>query len=178
MNNKAVPEVLIKRSEIEAAVSRLAQQINKDYRNKSTVLLAVLKGAFVFIADLVRRLEMPLEIDFIGISSYGENTQSLDKINITVDLNCDISGRDVIIVEDIIDSGLTTAFLLDYLKGKQPASLKICALADKPSRRKAPVAIDYLGFSVPDSFLVGYGMDCAEKYRNLPDICFIEDQVG
>ena len=164
--------------EITAVVDRLAQQINRDYRNKSPILVAVLKGAFIFMADLVRRLEMPLEIDFIGLSSYGENTQSLGKISITLDLNCDISGRDVIIVEDIIDSGLTTAFLLDYLKAKQPSSLKICALADKPSRRKTPVVIDYLGFSVPDRFLVGYGMDCAEKYRNLPDICFIEDQVG
>ncbi|MFC1865916.1 hypoxanthine phosphoribosyltransferase [Chloroflexota bacterium] len=175
MNDKAVPEVLVKRSEIEDAVSRLARRINEDYKDKSPVLVAVLKGAFVFMADLMRQLDMPLETEFVGLSSYGENTQSLGKISITLDLNCDISGRDVIIIEDIIDSGLTTAFLLDSLEERQPASLKICALADKPSRRKAPVVIDYLGFSVPDRFLVGYGMDCAEKYRNLPDICFIED---
>jgi len=166
---------LINRHEIDAAVRRLAQQINWDYKSKSPVLVAILKGAFVFMADLVRRLEMPLEVEFIGLSSYGENTQSCGKISVTLELGCDISGRDVIIVEDIIDTGLTTAFLLDYLGKKQPASVKVCALANKLSRRKTPLKIDYPGFNVPDRFLVGYGMDCNEQYRNLPDICFIEE---
>ncbi len=175
MDSETSPKVLISRDEIDAAVSRLAQRINRDYRGKSPVLVAVLKGVFVFMADLVRRLDMPLEVEFVGLSSYGAGTQSSGKIDVTLGLGGDISGRDVIIIEDIIDSGLTTAFLLDYLEEKQPASVKICALTDKPSRRKKEVKIDYLGFSVPDRFLVGYGLDCNEKYRNLPDICFIEE---
>ncbi|MFC1846967.1 hypoxanthine phosphoribosyltransferase [Chloroflexota bacterium] len=175
MNSKAEPKVLINHNEIAVAVSRLAQQINRDYKHKAPVLVAVLKGAFVFMADLMRQLDMPLQIEFIGLSSYGENTQSCGKISVTLNLGCDIKGRDIIIVEDIIDTGLTTAFLLDYLKKQQPASVRICALTDKPSRRQAPVEIDYLGFSVPDKFLIGYGMDCNEEFRNLPDICFIED---
>ncbi len=175
MDFKAETKVLINRHEIEDAVSRLAEQINRDYKGKSPVLVAVLKGAFVFMADLVRRLEMPLEVEFIGLSSYSQNTKSCGKISVTLELGCDINGRDVIIIEDIIDTGLTTAFLLDCLNKQQPASLKICALTDKTSRRQKPFKIDYLGFNVSDKFLVGYGMDCNEKYRNLPDICFIED---
>jgi hypoxanthine phosphoribosyltransferase len=175
MDSETRLKVLISRSEIDAAVSRLAQQINKDYRDKSPILIAVLKGAFVFIADLVRRLEMPVQVEFVGLSSYGAGTQSCGKISLTLRLGCDISGKDVIIIEDIIDSGLTTTFLLDYLKQWQPASVKICTLTDKPARRQTPVEIDYLGFNVPDKFLVGYGLDCNEKYRNLPDIYFIEE---
>ncbi len=175
MNTEATPKVLIKRNEIEDAVNRLAGQIKKDYRGKPPVLVAVLKGAFVFMADLIRRLDMPLEVEFVGLSSYGSGTQNCGEISVTLELGCDISGRDVIIIEDIIDSGLTTAFLLDYLLERQPASVKICALTDKPSRRKKEVKIDYLGFTVPDRFVVGYGMDCNGKYRNLSDICFIEE---
>ena len=127
------------------------------------------------MADLVRRLDFPLEVEFVRVSSYGSGQQTSGKVKIVQGLRCPVAGRDVLVVEDIIDTGLTVAFFLDYLKKKKPASLKLCALADKPSRRVKPVKIDYLGLTVPDRFLVGYGLDCDEKYRNLPDISYLED---
>jgi hypoxanthine phosphoribosyltransferase len=167
--------VLLSRQEIQAAVSRLAAEISRDYHDKCPLLIGVLKGCFMFLADLVRHLDFPLEVDFIGLSSYGGDRQTSGKVKVVQDLQSLIEGREVLVVEDIVDTGLTTAFLLDYLRERKPASVKLCALTDKPARRRVPVTIDYLGFTVPDKFLVGYGLDLNGRFRNLPDICFIED---
>jgi hypoxanthine phosphoribosyltransferase len=127
------------------------------------------------MADLIRHLDFPLEVDFIGLASYGVGRQTSGKVKVVKGLQSSVKGREVLVIEDIIDTGLTTGFCLDYLRQKKPASLKLCALTDKPSRRQVPVTIDYLGFTVPNKFLVGYGLDLNQKFRNLPDICFIED---
>ena len=174
MSHQPEPRVLVGRQEIAAAVSRLAAEIGQDYRDKAPLLIGILKGSFMFLADLVRLLDFPLEVDFIGVSSYGRGTQSSGKITVVQGLRSPLRGRHVLVVEDIVDTGLTTSFLLDYLRQEEPASLRLCSLTDKPSRRQVPVTIDYLGFDVPDKFLVGYGLDWAEKYRNLPDICVLE----
>ena len=174
MNSKAELHVLFDRHEIETAVRRLASEISKDYRNQNPLLLGVLRGSFVFMADLIRHLDFPLEVDFIGLSSYGSGTQSSGKIKVVKELETPVQERNVLIVEDIVDTGLTTAFLLQYLQRRKPASVKLCALTEKPSRREVSVNIDYLGFTVPDKFLIGYGLDANQKCRNLPDICYLE----
>jgi hypoxanthine phosphoribosyltransferase len=173
MGHKPKPQVFFGRKEIEATVSRLAAEISSDYHDKHPVLIGVLKGAFVFLADLVRLLDFPLEVEFIGLSSYGEGRESSGKIRVVQGLGSEVKGRHVLIIEDIVDSGLTTTFLIDYLRKKKPTSIRVCALTSKPSRQKLPVTISYLGFVVPDKFLVGYGLDSDEEFRNLPDICFI-----
>ena len=177
MNSKAELHVLFDRHEIETAVRRLASEISKDYRNRNPLLLGVLRGSFVFMADLIRHLDFPLEVDFIGLSSYGSSTQSSGKIKVVKQLETPVRERNVLVVEDIVDTGLTTAFLLQYLQRRKPASVKLCALTEKPSRREVLVNIDYLGFTVPDKFLVGYGLDANQKCRNLPDICYLEGEV-
>jgi hypoxanthine phosphoribosyltransferase len=168
-------KILISHGEIAKAIDRLASQINKDYQGKQPLLIGVLKGSFVFMADLIRHLDLPLELDFVRLSSYGAARESSGKVKIIQGLKTPIKGRDVLVIEDIVDTGITTSFLLDYLRKRKPASLKLCALTDKPSRHKVPVSIDYLGFTVPDEFIVGYGIDCDEKFRNLPDIYALED---
>jgi hypoxanthine phosphoribosyltransferase len=177
MNPIAELRVLINRQEIEAAVRRLASEISEDYRNKNPVLLGILRGSFVFLADLIRHLDFPLEVDFIGLSSYGSSTQTSGKIKVVKKLETPVRDRNVLIVEDIADTGLTTDFLIKYLKRQKPASLKLCTLTDKPSRREVPVHIDYIGFTVPNKFLVGYGLDANQKFRNLPDICYFEGEA-
>lgn len=167
--------LLFAREEIARTVDRLASEISRDYLDKTPLLIGVLTGSFIFLADLARHLDFPLEIDFVGLSSYGRGTESMGKVKMERALHTSITGRDVLVVEDIVDTGLTTSYLLDYLRRKKPASLKLCALADKPSRRQIPVTIDYLGFTVPDEFLVGYGLDCDQKFRNLPDISYFEE---
>jgi hypoxanthine phosphoribosyltransferase len=166
---------LFPREEIAAVVSRLASEISRDYRDGNPLLLGILKGSFMFMADLVRWLDFPLEIDFVRLSSYGSGQQTSGRVKVVQGLRSVIKGRHVLVVEDIVDTGITVAFLLDYLRKKNPLSLRLCALVDKPSRRRVPVSIDYLGLTVPDKFLVGYGLDYNEKYRNLPDICFLEE---
>jgi len=166
--------ILLPKAKIEAAVSRLASEITKDYHDRHPVLIGILKGSFIFMADLVRLLDFPLEVDFIRSSSYGKGTQSSGKIRVVQGLRSPIKGRDVLVIEDIVDTGLTTSFLLDYLSRKKPASLSLCSLLDKPSRRQMPVTIDYLGLTVPNKFVVGYGLDYNEKFRNLPDIYTME----
>ena len=173
MNAQPKPHLLFSHEQIGAAVARLAAEIRKDYSDKLPLLICVLKGSFMFTADLIRLLDFPLEMDFIRLSSYG-GTESSGRIKVVQDIQSPVKGRDVLVVEDIVDTGLTVSFLLDYLRRKKPASLKLCALTDKPSRRQIPVAIDYLGLTVPDKFLVGYGLDLDEKFRNLPDIYFLE----
>lgn len=175
MDSQAEPRIIISRRDIEKAIRRLAKQINSDYCGRQPVLVAVLKGAFVFLADLMRYLELQVEVEFVCLSSYGWGRQSPGEVRLVQGLCADIKDRDVIIIEDIIDSGLTTDFLLDYLSKQGPSSLRVCALTSKPSRRQVPVTIDYLGFEVPNRFIVGYGLDWDEKFRNLPDICFIDE---
>jgi len=168
------PEVLIHRDEIRESVEKLASRIREDYRDKTPVLISVLKGSSIFMADLIRALNIPLEIDFVQLSSYGCSTETSGKVKILQRLRTPVKGRDVIVVEDIVDSGLSVSTLMEYIKRKKPASLKLCALMDKPSRRIVPVNIDYLGFTVPDRFIVGYGLDWNERYRYLPDISAID----
>ena len=169
-------QVCFPRTEIEIAVSRLAAEITRDYQDKHPLLIGVLKGAFVFMSDLVRLLDFPLDVDFIRLSSYGKGTQTSGKVKVVQGLRSLVRGRDVLVIEDIVDTGLTTTFLLGYLRRKKPASLRLCALTDKSSRRQVPANVDYLGFTVPDKFLVGYGLDYNEKFRNLPDICYLEGE--
>ena len=176
MDSQIEPRLLISRQEIEAAVLRLAEKINKDYHDRQPVLVAVLKGAFVFLADLMRHLDLQVEVEFVCLSSYGQGRESSGKVRLVQGLCTDVKGRDVLVIEDIIDTGLTTDFLLNYLEQQQPSSVRVCALTSKPSRRQIPINIDYLGFNVPDKFLVGYGLDWDEQFRQLPDICFIEEE--
>ena len=175
MGSQPKLQILFNRQEIAATVSRLAAEISQDYHDKYPLLIGILKGSFMFMADLLRHLDFPLEVDFIGLASYGVGRQTSGKVKVLKGLQSPVKGREVLVIEDIIDTGLTTAFCLDYLRQKKPASLKLCALTDKPSRRQVPVTIDYLGFTVSNKFLVGYGLDLNQKFRNLPDICFIED---
>jgi hypoxanthine phosphoribosyltransferase len=175
MSSQAKLQVLVSRAELKSTVDKLAADITRDYHDKNPILLGILKGVFVFMSDLVRRLDFPLEIEFVRLSSYGSGRETSGKVKMVQGPELNIEGRHVLVVEDIIDTGVTLAFLLDYLKKEKPASLKLCALLDKPARRRTPLKIDYLGLTVPDKFLVGYGLDCDEKYRNLPDICILED---
>ena len=176
MGNETKHQVLLSREQIDAGVRRLAAEIKRDYQGKYPLLIGILKGSFMFMADLIRFLDFPLEVDFVRLASYGTGRESSGKIKVLQALKAEVRGREVLVIEDIVDTGLTTSFLLDYLRKKKAASVKLCALTDKPSRRQTPVTIDYLGFTVPDKFLVGYGLDWNEKFRNLPDICFIEEE--
>jgi len=169
------PRVIITREELAEKVAELAALIRKDYKGKNPLVIGILKGSFVFMSDLVRAMNIPVEIDFVRLSSYGAGTESSGKIKLVKDVETPIKDRHVLVVEDIVDRGLTVRFLLDYLSFRKPASLKLCALFDKPSRRKVEVPIDYLGFSIPDKFVVGYGLDYDEKFRYLPDLCALEE---
>ena len=168
------PKPLITQEKINQVVAKLAAEIRRDYLGKQPLLIGILKGSFVFMADLVRELDLPVEVDFVKLSSYGAGTKTSGKVKVVQGLKTSIKGRDVLIVEDIVDTGLTVSFLMDNLRKKKPASLKLCVLVDKPSQHKVPVTIDYLGFTVPDKFVVGYGIDWNEKFRHLRDICFID----
>ena len=175
MDSGKKPHILFSRQEIEVTVSKLAFEITRDYRDKYPLIIGILKGSFVFIADLIRLLDFPLEVEFVRLSSYGGGKESSGEIEVVHGLDATVEGRDVLVMEDIIDTGLTTSFLIEQLHTQKPASLKLCALTEKPTRRQVAVKIDYLGFSVPDKFLVGYGLDFDEKFRNLPDICILEE---
>jgi hypoxanthine phosphoribosyltransferase len=168
------PVVLIPQDKIRQAVVRLAGEIRRDYQGKQPLLIGILKGSFVFMADLIRELGLPVEVDFVKLSSYGSGTETSGKVKVVQGLKTPIKGKDVLVVEDIVDTGLTVSFLMNYLRRKKPASLRLCALTDKPARHEVPVTIDYLGFTVPDNFIVGYGIDWNEKFRYLRDICFID----
>jgi hypoxanthine phosphoribosyltransferase len=167
-------KVLISQDEIKQAITRIATDIRRDYQDKQPVLISILKGSFIFLADLIRQIRMPVQVEFIRVSSYGSKTKSTGLVNIMHGLKTPIRGRDIIIVEDIIDTGLTISTVIDYMERKKPASIKICALTDKPSRREVPVTVDYIGFTIPDKFVVGYGLDWNEQYRYLDDICVLE----
>ncbi|RQD66903.1 MAG: hypoxanthine phosphoribosyltransferase [Tindallia sp. MSAO_Bac2] len=173
---KQIDGVLYREEEISEKVRELAKLIENDYKNLDQILVVgVLKGANIFMGDLIRRINLTLEIDFIAVSSYGASTESSGVVRILKDLDVDIEGKHVLIVEDIVDTGLTLQYLTDILKRRKAASLKICTLLDKPSRRKCDLSIDYVGYEIPDRFIVGYGIDYAEKYRNLPYIATIEE---
>jgi len=176
MNKSPQVNVLYTREQIEATVQRLADEITHDYSKKKPILIGILKGSFMFLADLVRYLDFPLEIEFIRIASYGKNKKTSGKITAVQGIRTEIKNRHVLVVEDIIDSGLSVNYVLEALRRKKPASLKVCCLLDKMSRREITVPIDYVGSPVPDKFLVGYGLDWAEQYRNLPDLCYLEDE--
>jgi hypoxanthine phosphoribosyltransferase len=166
--------VLISRDRIAARVSELGGRIQQDYAGRPLVLLVVLKGSFVFAADLARAIDLPLSVEFLGVQSYGDSTDSSGVVRITLDLGRSIEGEDVLIVEDIVDTGLTSRYILDQMAARRARTVKLCALLHKPSRTVAPVDIDYLGFTVEDVFIVGYGLDVSQRYRNLPDLCVFE----
>jgi hypoxanthine phosphoribosyltransferase len=163
-------EVLFSQEQIGKRVRELGAQIERDYQGKELVLLGVLKGSFLFISDLARAIDLPLSVDFIGLSSYGEATESSGVVKITSDLSKPIENKHVLIVEDIVDTGLTMRYLLDNLSTRRPSSVKLCTLLNKPARARTKIPIDYLGFQIEDRFVVGYGLDAAEKYRNVPFI--------
>ncbi|GAB4401488.1 MAG: hypoxanthine phosphoribosyltransferase [Anaerolineales bacterium] len=163
-----VSEVLLTEEQIQQRVRELAEQISADYRGKDLLLVCVLKGGILFLTDLMRQLEIPHAIDFMAISSYGAGTESSGVVRILMDLNTSIEGKNVLIVEDIVDTGHTLDYILRNLSTRRPASLKVCALLNKPSRRQVDVPIHYVGFDIPNKFVIGYGLDFGEKYRNLP----------
>jgi hypoxanthine phosphoribosyltransferase len=169
----STPTVFIARERIHDAVQRLAATIRQDYPTTPPLVLGTLKGSFIFLADLVRALALPVEITFIRLASYGAGTVSSGHIHVLQDLREDIRGREILVVEDIVDSGHTVQFLHTHLAKQTPASVRVCALLDKPQRRQVPVTIDYCGFTIPDVFVVGYGLDYQEHYRHLPDLCLL-----
>ena len=161
-------KVLIAEQDVDARIAELGQQISEDYAGKQVHLICILKGSVFFTCELAKRITVPVSLDFMSVSSYGDGTQSSGRVKIAKDLDESLEGKDVIVIEDIIDSGRTLAYLLDVLAKRNPNSLKLCTLLDKPDRRVTDVKVDYVGFEIPDEFVVGYGLDYAQKYRNLP----------
>lgn len=172
-----VESVLLSAEELAKRIEEIGSEITADYAGKEILMIGVLRGAVVFMADLARAIKVPVAIDFMAVSSYGAGTSSSGVVRILKDLDEDVAGKHVLVVEDIIDSGLTLNYLLDNLKSRKPASIKLCTLLNKPERRKVNVNIDYNGFDVPDYFVIGYGLDYAEKYRNLPFIGILKPEV-
>lgn len=170
-------EILITEQQITSRVAELGRQISRDYAGREILVVGILKGAVLFLADLVRHIDVPVCLDFMAVSSYGATTASSGVVQIIKDLEQNIEGRHVLIVEDIVDTGLTLKYLRDNLATRRPASLRICTLLDKPGRRKVPVQVDYNGFVIPDEFVVGYGLDYAERYRNLREILVLKTEV-
>src|SRR5215210_1992045 len=175
MAEPGVGEILVQRDELQHRVRELAQQISHDYEGRSLFLVGVLKGAVFFLSDLMRHLEVRCELDFMAVSSYGSSTDSSGVVRILKDLDAPIEGRDVLIVEDIVDSGLTLSYLLRTLKARDPASLAVCALLTKPGRRKVELPIEYVGFEIPNRFAIGYGLDHTERFRNLPYVAVLQE---
>ena len=163
-------ETYISEEKLRARIQELGKEITRDYQDKELCVVAILKGSFVFLADIVRTIDLPMTHEFIGISSYGDATQSSGVVKITADLSHPIEGKDVLIIEDIVDTGLTMRYLLDNFETRKPQSIKVCSLLLKPDNAKVSVDVDYVGFSIPNAFVVGYGLDLAERYRNLPFI--------
>jgi len=177
MLEKDIQEILFSEEELKACVKRIAEEIQRDYAGKEIMLIGVLRGSFVFMADLCRAIDLPCTLDFMSVSSYGKGTSSSGQVQITKDLSEDISGRHVIVVEDILDSGNTLSYLLKILQHRNPASVRLCTLLDKPDRRVKQVEIHYSGFTIPDAFVVGYGLDYAEMYRNRPYIGILKPEI-
>ena len=177
MMKNDIKEILFSEEAIDKEVRKLAEKINNDYKGKELLLVGVLKGSVMFIAELMKRVTIPCSIDFMAVSSYGNSTKTSGVVRILKDLDHEACGKDIIIVEDIVDSGITLDYLINYLKGRKANSVEIAALLTKPSRRKIDIDVKYLGLIAPDEFLVGYGLDYAEKYRNLPFIGILKREV-
>jgi hypoxanthine phosphoribosyltransferase len=175
MPGSHVGEILVQRDELEHRVRELAEEVSRDYTDRELLLVGVLKGAVFFLSDLMRHLEVDCEVDFMAVSSYGSSTDSSGVVRILKDLDVSIEGRHVLIVEDIVDSGLTLSYLLRTLRARNPASLEVCALLTKPERRKVELPIRYVGFEIPNRFAIGYGLDHAERFRNLPFVAVLEE---
>jgi len=174
---RAVAQVLIEEDVLRARIVELGEEISRDYDGRKLLLIGVLKGAVFFMADLMRQLTVPCEIDFMAISSYGASTDSSGVVRILKDLDINIEGRDVLVVEDIIDSGLTLSYLMRNLEAREPASLEVCALLTKPERREIEVPVRYVGFEIPNRFVIGYGLDFGERYRNLPYVGVLDQDL-
>lgn len=172
-----VERILFTQEELARRAGELGEQITADYAGKEVAVASVLRGSYIFMADLTRAIQLPITVDFMAVSSYGSGTVSSGQVEIKKDLSDSIEGKDLIIVEDILDSGNTLYYLMDVLRARKPASIRICTLLDKPERRSKPIAADYVGFSIPDAFVVGYGLDYDEKYRNLPYIGILKPSV-
>ncbi|NLC76025.1 MAG: hypoxanthine phosphoribosyltransferase [Clostridia bacterium] len=172
-----IQEVLITQEQLQTKVQQLGRQISADYAGKDLLMVCILKGAVIFFADLVRHISIPVTMDFMAVSSYGDATQSSGAVMILKDLERNIAGKHVLIVEDIVDTGLTLKYLVENLAARHPLSIKICTLLDKPERRKAEVKVDYNGFTIPDAFVVGYGLDYGEAYRHLPYVCVLKPEI-
>lgn len=172
-----VKEVLLTEEEIALRVKELGEEITRDYKGKDLVVVGILKGAVIFMSDLCKNIDLPITIDFMAVSSYGNSTKSTGEVKINKDLDFSVEDKDVLIVEDIIDTGLTLSYLTDNLKKRGANSVKIATLLDKPDRRNIEVKVDYLGFSIPDEFVVGYGLDYSELYRNLPFVAALKEEV-
>ena len=177
MLEKDIQEILFTEEQLKNRVGEIARQIESDYAGKEVMFIGILRGSFVFMADLCRAVELPCTLDFMSVSSYGSGTTSSGQIQIIKDLSEDITGRHVIVVEDILDSGNTLSYLLNILEHRRPASVRLCALLDKPERRVKPVELHYCGFTIPDAFVVGYGLDYDQHYRNLPYIGILKPEV-
>ena len=172
-----VEEILFTEEQLAEITKKIGAQINEDYQDKNLLLVSVLKGSLVFMADLMRQIRIPCAIDFLAVSSYGNGTTSSGEVRILKDLDQSLEGKDILVVEDILDSGNTLSFLLKNLSARKPASIRLCTLLDKPERRKAPIKADYVGAVVEDKFIVGYGLDYAERYRNLPYIGVLKSEI-
>ncbi len=175
--NLSEVDILYSEQEVKAKIKELGQVITHDYAGQELFVIGILNGAFIFMADLVREIDLPLKLDFMDVSSYGASTVSSGEVRIMKDLEYSIEGKHVLIVEDIIDTGLTLNYITEILKKRAPQSLKICCLLDKPSRRKSSIRPDYVGYIIPDEFVVGYGLDYAEQYRNYPAVCILKPSV-
>lgn len=176
-NKDEIKSILVSHDEIQTRLDELVAQINRDYEGKELLLVCILKGAVTTFADVLRRITIPCEIDFMCISSYGASTKSSGVVRILKDLDHGIEGKDLLIVEDIVDSGMSMSYLIKQLHTRKPASIKLMTLLDKPERRRVDLTADYIGFTIPDEFVIGYGLDYAEKYRNLPDVCVLHPNV-
>ena len=174
LRDESIGEIIVQADDLQHRVRELGAEISRDYEGKDLLLIGVLKGAVFFLSDLMRHIEVPCEVDFMAVSSYGSSTQTSGVVRILKDLDAAIEGRDVLIVEDIVDSGLTLSYLLRNLQARGPASLEVCALLTKPERRTVDLTARYIGFEIPDKFAIGYGLDYAERYRNLPYIAVLE----
>ena len=177
MMKNDIQEVLFSEQQLADKVAELGARISADYEDKNPLVVSVLKGSYVFMADLTRKITIPCNVDFMAVSSYGAGTKTTGEVQIIKDIGSKIDGRHLIIVEDILDSGVTLSFLMKILKARGAASIRLCTLLSKPERRKVDVPVDYLGFEIPDAFVVGYGLDYAEKYRNLPYIGILKPSV-
>ena len=175
--HNAMERILLSEDQIQARIGELGRQLTADYHGKNPIFVGILKGVVVFFADMIRAIPIDCQIDFMAVSSYGGGTSSSGQVQITKDLSSDITGKNIIVVEDILDSGNTLSYLLKVLEQRSPASIRLCTLLDKPERRVKPVEVHYSGFTIPDAFVVGYGLDYAEHYRNLPYIGILKPEV-